>query len=41
MKLQAEMGLADKARQTAKTVLTKEPKVQSPAVRKMRKKRKK
>jgi O-antigen ligase len=35
-KLYDEMGLTDKACETAKIVLTKEPKVQSPAVREMR-----
>ncbi|MDR2057732.1 MAG: O-antigen ligase family protein [Dysgonamonadaceae bacterium] len=35
-KLQAEMGLLDKAAETAEIVLTKEPKVQSTAVREMR-----
>jgi tetratricopeptide (TPR) repeat protein len=35
-KLYVEMGLDEKAAETAKIVLTKEPKVQSPAVREMR-----
>jgi tetratricopeptide (TPR) repeat protein len=35
-KLYLEMGLEEKAAETAKIVLTKEPKVQSPAVREMR-----
>ena len=35
-KLYAEMGMDEKAAETAKIVLTKEPKVQSPAVREMR-----
>jgi tetratricopeptide (TPR) repeat protein len=35
-KLYAEMGWDEKAAETAKIVLTKEPKVQSPAVREMR-----
>jgi tetratricopeptide (TPR) repeat protein len=35
-KLYDEMGLPDKVRETAEIVLTKEPKVQSPAVREMR-----
>jgi tetratricopeptide (TPR) repeat protein len=35
-KLYVEMGWDEKAAETAKIVLTKEPKVQSPAVREMR-----
>ncbi|MDR0863309.1 MAG: O-antigen ligase family protein [Candidatus Symbiothrix sp.] len=35
-KLYAEMGLSEKVQETAAIVLTKEPKVQSPAVREMR-----
>jgi tetratricopeptide (TPR) repeat protein len=35
-KLYVEMGLDEKAAETAKIVLTKEPKVQSPAVKEMR-----
>jgi tetratricopeptide (TPR) repeat protein len=35
-KLYDEMGLPDKVRETAEIVLTKEPKVQSSAVREMR-----
>jgi tetratricopeptide (TPR) repeat protein len=35
-KLHAERGMPEKANETAKIVLTKEPKVQSPAVREMR-----